>query len=52
MVEARSDRDTKRGELYVGRDRLDDEEFVAEAAIETMKKIVRGQLPPGTHELL
>jgi hypothetical protein len=43
---------TRNGELHLGRERLEDEAYVVENAIETVKMIVRGQLPPGTHEYL
>jgi hypothetical protein len=35
-------------ELFVGRDRLDDPEYVVAVAVDAVAKIVRGQLPPGT----
>ena len=40
------------GELHLGRRRLDDLDYVEDAAIEVMKRIIHGDLPPGARELL
>jgi hypothetical protein len=40
------------GELHVGRGRLDDLDYVENATIEVMKRIIHGDLPPGARELL
>ena len=40
------------GELHLGRDRLEDLDYVEEAAVQMMKRIVTGDLPPGARDLL
>ncbi len=40
------------GQMHLGHDRLDDTDFVVENAIETIRQIVRGDLPPGAISLL
>ncbi len=52
VVGAKSASQSYTGELHLGHDRLEDAEFVVENAIETMRQIVRGDLPPGAISLL
>jgi hypothetical protein len=52
VVGAKDSSRTYTGELHVGHDRLAETDLIVDAAIDTIRKIVRGQLPPGTNELL
>ena len=52
IVGAQSDTEKHTGELHLGPKRLDDLDYVENAAIEVMKRIVTGGLPPGARELL
>ena len=51
LIGARSQSQSYTGELHLTRDRYTDAEIV-ELAIALMKRIVRGELPPGGRELL
>jgi len=51
LIGARSQSQSYTGELHLTRDRYTDQEMV-ELAIDLMKRIVRGELPPGGRELL
>jgi hypothetical protein len=52
IVGAKSQSEMHTGELHLGRRRLDDLDYVEDAAIEVMKRIIHGDLPPGARELL
>jgi hypothetical protein len=41
-----------RGELHLGRDRLHDLQYVEDVSVETMRRIVTGDLPPGAMDLV
>jgi hypothetical protein len=47
VIGAKSASQSYTGELHLGHERLDDTDYVVENAIETMRQIVRGALPPG-----
>jgi hypothetical protein len=52
VVGAKSISQSYTGEMHVGHERLNDVEYCVENAIETMRQIVRGELPPGATSLL
>jgi hypothetical protein len=52
VIGARHGAESHTGELHVGHERLADTEFIVDNAVETMRQIVRGELPPGTNALL
>jgi hypothetical protein len=52
IVGAKNFSETHTGELHLGRERLKDLDYLENAIIEVMKRIINGDLLPGARELL
>ena len=52
IVEAHSNTELHTGELHLRRERLDDPGSLARTIVAAMERIIRGDLPPGAHQMM